>query len=801
MRRGTLLFIIGVLLISCAQAAVYYVTNSGSGTKDGSTYENSWSLAQFESTSYWGSGVDKISPGDTVYFSGKFGKVRVRGSGSQDKYVHIIGNDGIHPRAEITIPYQNNGIEVVDKSWLDISEFYIEGNGWRGLWVTNLNLDSPEFTHIRLHGLTLRCHDVQSCLYVEGKGNYIYIYNNDLLGFSLDSYDGLKAGASRGKPGPMHHVWIYNNTITDFYHVSISTSCLEGCVGLSYVWVINNTMTAPHRAYSRGYSILRENSVDKLEYFYVHHNIMDSFRAPNQLSGNYLYFYSNILSNHGNVCGNIAEYPNPMGDCPEPIMGYPGGDYPSGFGCHSYWGTGQALVLGLNAAPHNMYIYNNIFYNSAESALQFRKRSGVLDNIHIQNNIFYENAIAAKGTWTPVGKDTGYCYDSEAWVWNMAPGDDIPPGSQQTWTDYPIFFGSSAVFRNSEIRNNIIYNEGWSDIYGEYYGVDSYKRAFSVQGMESVLSSPDLVITGNIQADPMFVDPIRGDFRLMPDSPAIDAGLDLGLTEDFFGNAITGIPDIGVYEYQDNQAGQNLVSHWKFEGNAFDSAGNNDAQITGTASYSLGVDGQGINLDGSYAAAADDSSLDLQAYTLAGWVKIQGPSDSGLQGIFGKNGAYRVFCTNSDPCDLRIQHYSRAAGSFASIINQALSWKKWHHVAVTFKRHLVRVYIDGQLRDSASWDDTLANSQSAFYLGTGQSNMYYLNGSLDDVRLYDYELTAQEINNLYKQHASYHPADTDYDTCVDTSELIVYMNRWKASNSDVSMAELMGAISEWKDGC
>jgi hypothetical protein len=47
---------------------------------------------------------------------------------------------------------------------------------------------------------------------------------------------------------------------------------------------------------------------------------------------------------------------------------------------------------------------------------------------------------------------------------------------------------------------------------------------------------------------------------LQAGSPAIDAGVDVGLTKDFEGNPIVGTPDIGAYEYQGGIGGTSVQS-------------------------------------------------------------------------------------------------------------------------------------------------------------------------------------------------------------------------------------------------
>lgn len=67
------------------------------------------------------------------------------------------------------------------------------------------------------------------------------------------------------------------------------------------------------------------------------------------------------------------------------------------------------------------------------------------------------------------------------------------------------------------------------------------------------------------------------DYRLSPSSPAINAGVNVGLTSDFLGNPIKGLPDIGAYEFRGGgpiafMSASQAATCWGGAGTRFDRA-------------------------------------------------------------------------------------------------------------------------------------------------------------------------------------------------------------------------------------
>ena len=122
--------------------------------------------------------------------------------------------------------------------------------------------------------------------------------------------------------------------------------------------------------------------------------------------------------------------------------------------------------------------------------------------------------------------------------------------SESTFTAVTITKGSPTP-ETLSIRNNIF----WLSNYEKFTlqatnGFAHDHNLFYFENPETLINIE--LGTGEQIIDPRFVELEAFDLRLLPDSPAIDAGVDLGQSTDFFGNPVpigTHI-DIGAIEYQ-----------------------------------------------------------------------------------------------------------------------------------------------------------------------------------------------------------------------------------------------------------
>ncbi|MCU7729145.1 glycoside hydrolase family 2 [Actinoplanes sp. KI2] len=171
----------------------------------------------------------------------------------------------------------------------------------------------------------------------------------------------------------------------------------------------------------------------------------------------------------------------------------------------------------------------------------------------------------------------------------------------------------------------------------------------------------------------------------------------------------------------------------------------------GDAPFADGHTGQGVHLNGGYLDAGKPVLDTGSDYSAAAWVKLD-KADGAFQTVVSQDGA-----TNSD---FYLQYSGadqRFAMSFAGV--RALAPVKpevgrWYHlvgVRDTVKGEL-RLYVDGQLAGTASACMPQAAPSGNTVIGRGKyggNKVDFLDGTVDQVHLYDRALSADEISQLY----------------------------------------------------
>ena len=190
---------------------------------------------------------------------------------------------------------------------------------------------------------------------------------------------------------------------------------------------------------------------------------------------------------------------------------------------------------------------------------------------------------------------------------------------------------------------------------------------------------------------------------------------------------------------------------------ARDSSGSGkDAALVGGAAWAAGKLGGAVALDGTngYVSAPDGVITGASAYTAATWVLIDKIATwARIFDLGVGTSAYMFLAAMSGDGTLRYAITSGGAGAEQQINASPLPAGTWKHVAVTYGNGVGILYVDGT---EAGRNDAMQVEPSWFgdevnrnYIGKSQySGDPYLQGMIDDFRLYGRTLSAGEIQQL-----------------------------------------------------
>ncbi len=207
-------------------------------------------------------------------------------------------------------------------------------------------------------------------------------------------------------------------------------------------------------------------------------------------------------------------------------------------------------------------------------------------------------------------------------------------------------------------------------------------------------------------------------------------------------------------------SGAGLVAHWKMNENngtqAQNAVSTNHATLVNGPTFAVGQFGNSLKLDGvnDYARAADEPALSpVKAFTLAAWVYLETIPTAGRYQVAIHKGAnttdwtYGLGVTNRK---VFLDFASLAGGENEFTGGTISTTRRWYHIAATFddNANTVKLFIDGSVVATLNTTAAPLANTGQLWIGSSPFNDF-LNGRIDDARIYERVLSPTEIQTLY----------------------------------------------------
>ena len=216
--------------------------------------------------------------------------------------------------------------------------------------------------------------------------------------------------------------------------------------------------------------------------------------------------------------------------------------------------------------------------------------------------------------------------------------------------------------------------------------------------------------------------------------------------------SFTTLPDVPI-------ADPDLMGWWTLEegagGTAVDWSGQGrHGTLVGDAQWVPGFDGGALEFDG--ASYVDTGYTEnLAEWTIACWVKSPAaPSGASPSGPLHREQNYQ-FNWNHGNEVFRGAAAMNVGGTWHAAKYTPLQANRWYHLAATYDGSVFNAYRDGVLITSNSAPSGAANSESnSLKLGRHAAASQFFTGTVDEARVYNRALTAEEIVEVMKGDTS-----------------------------------------------
>jgi len=244
--------------------------------------------------------------------------------------------------------------------------------------------------------------------------------------------------------------------------------------------------------------------------------------------------------------------------------------------------------------------------------------------------------------------------------------------------------------------------------------------------------------------------------------------------------------------------GLQLLLH--LDQNSADSSGNSNGGTAAGVSYEAGKFGQAASFDGNSYITTALQGDEFSRVTFSAWFR---PGSSA-----GNNYLAQRFITLPDSASSsalalginnnRLASYWDDGSHNTEEGSTPLSVGTWYHGVLTYDQSSIKLYLNGNEDYSAQENNVRSGSSDRILIGQMDGQRFFT-GVLDEVAVWNRALTASEIQQLANGAiVCGNPADTNNNNTIETSELMTFMEKWRAGS--VSMFDILSIIKFWKRG-
>jgi len=238
------------------------------------------------------------------------------------------------------------------------------------------------------------------------------------------------------------------------------------------------------------------------------------------------------------------------------------------------------------------------------------------------------------------------------------------------------------------------------------------------------------------------------------------------------------------------------IARWRLDNNATDSVGEFEGTLQNSPAFTTDavVGSHALALDGTqYVNCANPDGLPsgLQARSMCAWAKTESVSGYRFVAAYGTD-------FKDQAMFLGMTGTTLLGGGYSDDLTVGNFWATgvWHHLALTYDGSEAKLYADGALVASAAktWNLVLLRA----YLGRQVNDKEYWIGAIDDVRIFDTALSAEEVAMIFdgQDEQSHKPSPEDAATDVPRDVAMGWKAGMDATAHDVYFGTVLADVND-----